>query len=118
MHRRKFALRNPGPPGHPPGNDDASLPSFLQANYFPTATEGTFRCRVVEGALPKDISGIYTRNGPNPRFSTSGIPYHPFDGDGMIHSVTFDGGACLPCCFGVFDSFCPQTSLPCTPKSG
>lgn len=46
---------------------------------------------VVEGAIPRDLDGIYLRNTENPlhpAFKT----YHPFDGDGMLHVVGFRDG--------------------------
>jgi hypothetical protein len=94
---REFSLINPGPPDHPPGKEAGPRPLFLQANYFPMQSEGKGEVTVVEGELPPDLQGVFTRIGPNPRYSTSGIPYHPFDGDGMVHSIHFvGGGAALP----------------------
>ena len=82
---------------HPPGKEAGPRPLFLQANYFPMQSEGKGEVTVVEGELPPDLQGVFTRIGPNPRYSTSGIPYHPFDGDGMVHSIHFvGGGAALP----------------------
>src|SRR5204863_4218543 len=38
------------------------------------------------GEIPRDMLGIYMRNGPNPAFEP--IAYNfPLDGDGMIHAV-------------------------------
>ncbi|GAA0504373.1 carotenoid oxygenase family protein [Pigmentiphaga daeguensis] len=45
----------------------------------------------VEGEIPRDLTGIYVRNGPNRRFASTGR-YHWFDGDGMLHAVRFEGG--------------------------
>ena len=45
----------------------------------------------VIGEIPKDIDGIYVRNGENPAFGSIGL-YHPFDGDGMIHTMSFRDG--------------------------
>ena len=45
----------------------------------------------VEGELPEDLSGIYLRNTENPIHDSIGR-YHPFDGDGMLHSMWFDAG--------------------------
>lgn len=40
----------------------------------------------VIGEIPKDLTGIYLRNGPNPVYPST--PYQfAFDGDGMIHAV-------------------------------
>src|SRR5438270_13189343 len=45
----------------------------------------------VEGELPNDIEGVYLRNTENP-LRPPIRKYHPFDGDGMIHAVTFKDG--------------------------
>jgi len=45
----------------------------------------------VIGEIPKDIDGIYVRNSENPAFGSIGL-YHPFDGDGMIHTMSFRDG--------------------------
>jgi carotenoid cleavage dioxygenase len=44
----------------------------------------------VTGTLPAGLRGAFLRNGPNPKFPPLGR-YHLFDGDGMVHGVTFDG---------------------------
>ena len=46
---------------------------------------------VTEGAIPTDIDGIYVRNTENPVHQPLGR-YHPFDGDGMIHRISFRNG--------------------------
>lgn len=45
----------------------------------------------IEGEVPRDLNGLYVRNGPNRRFEAPGR-YHWFDGDGMLHAVHFDRG--------------------------
>jgi carotenoid cleavage dioxygenase-like enzyme len=47
----------------------------------------------VEGELPDDLNGIYIRNTENPVHESLGR-YHPFDGDGMLHSLVFENGKC------------------------
>lgn len=47
----------------------------------------------VEGEIPGDLNGIYIRNTENPVHESLGR-YHPFDGDGMLHSVVFENGKC------------------------
>lgn len=45
----------------------------------------------VEGEIPADLAGVYLRNTENPLH----LPiqtYHPFDGDGMLHSISFADG--------------------------
>lgn len=43
------------------------------------------------GTIPADIDGVYIRNTENPVHDSIGR-YHPFDGDGMIHSLRLSGG--------------------------
>lgn len=46
---------------------------------------------VVAGEIPADLEGVYLRNTENPVHPSIGM-YHPFDGDGMIHQISFAGG--------------------------
>ncbi|MFN9847848.1 MAG: carotenoid oxygenase family protein [Alphaproteobacteria bacterium] len=46
---------------------------------------------VLEGAIPTDIDGVYVRNTENPVHQALGR-YHPFDGDGMVHVISFKDG--------------------------
>src|SRR5678816_4947454 len=43
---------------------------------------------VIEGAIPTDIDGVYVRNTENQVQQPLGR-YHPFDGDGMVHMISF-----------------------------
>lgn len=45
----------------------------------------------VEGEVPSDLAGVYLRNTENPLHPSVRL-YHPFDGDGMIHSISFADG--------------------------
>lgn len=45
----------------------------------------------VIGTIPDDIDGVYIRTGEVPVHEPIGR-YHPFDGDGMIHAISFKGG--------------------------
>jgi carotenoid cleavage dioxygenase len=45
----------------------------------------------VEGEIPDDLAGVYLRNTENPLLPPI-QRYHPFDGDGMLHSISFAGG--------------------------
>ena len=47
--------------------------------------------QVTFGAIPEDLDGIYLRNTENQIHQPLGR-YHPFDGDGMIHQISFSGG--------------------------
>ena len=44
----------------------------------------------VVGEIPDDLSGVYIRNTENPLFEPI-KRYHPFDGDAMLHSISFAG---------------------------
>jgi len=64
---------------------------FLQGNFGPWREEGEAFDLEVVGELPRDLSGVYYRNGPNPAFEPPGR-YHWFDGDGMIHAIHLEDG--------------------------
>ncbi len=65
---------------------------YLGGPYAPvleeTVAEGL---EVVSGAIPRDLAGIFVRNGANPRLPPKGR-YHWFDGDGMLHGVELADG--------------------------
>lgn len=64
---------------------------FLHGNYAPIREENDFEDLVVEGFLPEAFPrGVYMRNGSNPQFEPISYVY-PFDGDGMIHALYFNG---------------------------
>ena len=46
----------------------------------------------IKGKVPRDISGVYLRNGPNPKFIPSNGRQHWFDGDSMIHAIRIKNG--------------------------
>ena len=46
---------------------------------------------VIEGTIPTDIDGIYLRNTENQVHQPLGR-FHPFDGDAMIHQISFQNG--------------------------
>jgi carotenoid cleavage dioxygenase len=70
---------------------NASHQPGLEGNLFPVADElDVPSCRIT-GQLPSGLRGSFVRNGPNPAFEPLGR-YHMFDGDGMLHGVTFDDG--------------------------
>jgi carotenoid cleavage dioxygenase-like enzyme len=45
----------------------------------------------VIGTIPDDIDGVYVRTGENQINEPIGR-YHPFDGDGLIHTISFKNG--------------------------
>jgi carotenoid cleavage dioxygenase len=68
---------------------DPSQPWWLQGDFAPVQREVEAIDLVVEGSLPRDLSGLYVRNGSNPlpRWSS-----HWFLGDGMVHGVAIENG--------------------------
>jgi carotenoid cleavage dioxygenase-like enzyme len=69
---------------------DQSNP-FLEAGFAPVQDEITVDTLAVRGEVPREIAGTYLRNGPNPAYPPISYNY-PFDGDGMVHGVTFADG--------------------------
>jgi carotenoid cleavage dioxygenase len=65
------------------------LPFHLRGNYAPVESEITTFDLPVEGALPPELTGLYLRNGPNPK---TGWSEHWFLGDGMLHGVRLEKG--------------------------
>ncbi len=63
----------------------------LNGNNAPVESEDHFENMQVIGEVPKDLNGLYVRNGPNPFFPPD-WRYHAFDGDGMLHAVRFQNG--------------------------
>src|SRR5215831_7426491 len=69
----------------------SELNPYLTGNFAPVHDELVVDDLKVIGEIPKDLTGIYMRNGPNPQF----VPFPfiwPFDGDGMIHAVYLADG--------------------------
>ncbi len=64
---------------------------FLQGLLAPVFDERDDRDLAVVGEIPGALRGMFVRTGPNPQFAPMGA-YHPFDGDGMLHAVTLEGG--------------------------
>eukprot|EP00930_Biecheleria_cincta_P033150 TRINITY_DN22964_c0_g1_i1.p1 TRINITY_DN22964_c0_g1~~TRINITY_DN22964_c0_g1_i1.p1 ORF type:complete len:504 (-),score=79.79 TRINITY_DN22964_c0_g1_i1:40-1551(-) len=54
---------------------------------------------VIQGSIPKDISGRYIRNTENPIHDSmdGNRYYHPFDGDGMLHMLRIKDGKASYC---------------------
>lgn len=65
--------------------------SFLEAGFAPVHDELDVKDLAVRGEIPRQIAGAYLRNGPNPAYPPISYTY-PFDGDGMVHAVTFADG--------------------------
>jgi carotenoid cleavage dioxygenase len=64
---------------------------FLSGNFAPVLDELDADALPVTGRIPDALQGTYLRNGSNPAFPPLGR-YHWFDGDGMIHGLSLEGG--------------------------
>jgi len=63
----------------------------LQPGWRPNYDEYNATDMEVIGEIPADIDGVYLRNTENQVHEPIGR-YHPFDGDGMIHMISFADG--------------------------
>jgi carotenoid cleavage dioxygenase-like enzyme len=64
---------------------------YLAGPFAPIQDELTLDDLEVVGEIPRDLNGVYVRNGPNPQFDPRGR-YHWFDGDGMLHALHLADG--------------------------
>ena len=64
---------------------------YLNGAWTPNYDEYDATDMPVIGKIPDDIDGVYIRNTENPVHQAIGR-YHPFDGDGMIHAISFKDG--------------------------
>ena len=64
---------------------------YLNGAWTPLHEELSTSDLEIIGEVPTDINGVYIRNTENPVHDSIGF-YHPFDGDGMIHSISFRDG--------------------------
>src|SRR5438046_1098234 len=68
----------------------ASAEPFVRDSYFvPVPDEITAHDLPVAGTLPPQLTGVYLRNGPNPR---PGSTLPVFAGDGMVHGIRLEAG--------------------------
>jgi carotenoid cleavage dioxygenase len=68
--------------------------AYLEGPYAPVQEEIVARDLVAPagfGEIPKDLVGTFYRNGANPKLPPKGR-YHWFDGDGMVHAISFADG--------------------------
>jgi carotenoid cleavage dioxygenase-like enzyme len=68
---------------------ETKTPWHLRGNYAPVQDEVTVTDLAVTGAIPSALSGLFVRNGANPK---SGKSPHWFFGDGMLHGVRVENG--------------------------
>jgi len=64
---------------------------YLLDSFAPIEDERVADELPVIGEVPRDLHGMFVRNGPNARFAPRGR-YHWFDGDGMLHAVQIRDG--------------------------
>ncbi|XP_047319455.1 9-cis-epoxycarotenoid dioxygenase NCED2, chloroplastic-like [Impatiens glandulifera] len=69
----------------------------IQGNFAPVPEQPVIRNLSVTGQIPNCIKGVYVRNGANPLFEPI-AGHHLFDGDGMVHAVTFENGSVSYAC--------------------
>ena len=68
---------------------------YLQGNYAPVKELISEDKLEVVGSIPKELSGLYLRNGPNPMGKPNVKKYHWFEGEGMLHGVKIDAGEAI-----------------------
>ena len=68
---------------------------YLQGNYAPVKNLISEVGLKVTGQIPKDLSGLFVRNGPNPMSSVNEKKHHWFLGEGMLHGIRLDSGNAL-----------------------
>ncbi len=68
---------------------DPKMPWWLRGDFAPVTREVEAFDLRVDGSLPKSLTGLYVRNGSNPKVGWSP---HWFLGDGMVHGVMIEGG--------------------------
>ena len=78
------------PKNHAVDATSSSLEAYLRSNGT-VRDECDTALRIAEGTLPPALRGVLYRNGPG-KLEVFGRRYdHPFDGDGMVTRMAFDG---------------------------
>ena len=65
---------------------------YLTGHHAPNRFEADAPDLFVEGEIPRDLEGVFYRNGPEPLYPTRGDEYHWFDGDGMVYAFAIGDG--------------------------
>lgn len=66
---------------------------YLNGHHAPNRFEAHAPDLFVEGEIPRDLAGVFYRNGPEPLFPMrGGDEYHWFDGDGMVYAFFIEDG--------------------------
>lgn len=66
---------------------------FTSGAFTPNHVEFNACDLEVIGEIPSRLDGVYLRNTQNPVHRPLGV-HHAFDGDGMLHLMSFKGGRC------------------------
>jgi carotenoid cleavage dioxygenase-like enzyme len=66
---------------------------FMTGVFTPNYVECNAGDLAVIGKIPERLNGVYIRNTQNPVHQPLG-KYHAFDGDGMLHLMSFKDGRC------------------------
>ncbi len=72
-------------------DDPKTMNPSLHGRFAPVGRELDVASPPVRGELPRQLRGMYLRNGPNPQFAPPSR-YHFLDGDGMMHGVRLHDG--------------------------
>ena len=70
---------------------------YLSGHHQPVRFEASAPDLIVEGDLPRDLAGVFYRNGPEPLYPTREGDYHWFDGDGMVYAFHLADGRASMC---------------------
>lgn len=65
--------------------------AYLKDMFAPVRDELYVEDLKITGQLPRELEGVFLRNGPDPHFAPEGR-HHWFDGDGMVHGVYLKDG--------------------------
>ena len=68
---------------------------YLEGNFAPVREIVSADRLKVTGVIPKELTGLYVRNGPNPMGSPNAKKYHWFQGTGMLHGIRIEEGKAL-----------------------
>ena len=66
--------------------------AVLKNNFAPIQAECEAPDLIIEGEIPKNLTGALYRNGPNPMFPPLGPKHHWFLGEGMVHRIGVEDG--------------------------